>query len=81
MFRYIIKSMNLKMSKRHTFWNERSTMEREWRSVMKNERSVITITLYWHSSQVYNLDNRVDDTPTETDLTSRLLHAHACPSP
>ena len=37
-------------------------------SVMKYERSVITMTLHWHSSQVSSLSNYVDDTPTETGL-------------
>ena len=35
---------------------------------MKCERSVITITLHWHSSQIFSLGNCVDDTPTETGL-------------
>ena len=35
---------------------------------MKCERSVITMTLHWHSSQVSNLNNCVDDTLIETDL-------------
>jgi hypothetical protein len=39
-------------------------------SVMKCERSVITMTLQWHSSQVSSLDNYVDDTPTETGLST-----------
>ena len=34
----------------------------------RGERSVITMTLYWHSSQVSSLGNCVDDTPTETGL-------------
>jgi len=34
----------------------------------RGERSVITMTLYWHSSQVSGLDNCVDNTPTETGL-------------
>jgi len=43
------------------------SMEGE-RSVVKYERSVITMTLYCHSSQVFSLDNCVNDTPTETGL-------------
>jgi len=35
---------------------------------MKCESSVITMTLYWHSSQVFNFGNCVDDTVTETGL-------------
>ena len=35
---------------------------------MKCERSVITMTLHWHSSQIFNFDNYIDDTPTETGL-------------
>jgi len=35
---------------------------------MKCERSVITMALHWHSSQVSSLGNCVDDTPTETGL-------------
>ena len=35
---------------------------------MKCEKSVITMTLHWHSSQVSSLGNCVDDTPTETGL-------------
>ena len=42
--------------------------ERGERSVMKYERSVITMTLHWHSFQICSLDNCVDDTPTETGL-------------
>ena len=42
---------------------------------MKCERSVITVTLHWHSSQVSSLDNYVDDTSTETDL-SQILWDH-----
>ena len=38
-------------------------------SVMKYKRSVITMTLYWHSSQVFSLDNCFDDTPAETGLS------------
>ena len=37
---------------------------------MKYERSVITMTLHWHSSQVSSLGNCVDDTTTETGLKS-----------
>ena len=37
-------------------------------SVMKYEKSVITMTLHWHNFQVFNLDNYVDDTPIETGL-------------
>ena len=37
-------------------------------SVMKCERSVITMTLHWHSSQVSSLGNCVDHPPTETSL-------------
>ena len=37
-------------------------------SVMKYERSVTTMTLHWHSSQISSLSNCVDNTPTETDL-------------
>ena len=37
--------------------------------VMKYKRSVITITLHWHSYQVSSLSNYVDDTPTETSLS------------
>jgi hypothetical protein len=37
-------------------------------SVMKYERSVITMTLHWHSSQVSSFSNCVDDTLTETGL-------------
>ena len=43
--------------------------EREERSVMKCE-SVTIMTLHWYSSQVSSLDNCVDDTPTETDLST-----------
>ena len=32
---------------------------------MRCERSVITMTLHWHSSQVFSLSNCVDDTLTE----------------
>ena len=42
--------------------------EREEMSVMKYERSVITMTLHRYSSQVSNIGNCVDDTPTETGL-------------
>ena len=35
---------------------------------MKYERSVITMTLHWHSSRVSSLDKYVDDTSTETGL-------------
>jgi len=35
---------------------------------MKCEKSVITMALHWHSSQVSSLGNCVDDTPTETGL-------------
>ena len=38
-------------------------------SVMKYERSVITMTLYWYGSQIFSLDNCVDDTPTESGLS------------
>ena len=41
-------------------------------SVMQCERSVITMTLHWHSSQIFNLGNYVDDTPTETGLSKFL---------
>jgi len=34
----------------------------------RGERSVITMTLYWHSSQVSSLGNCVDNTPTEAGL-------------
>ena len=40
---------------------------------MKCERSVITMTLHWHSSQVSSLGNGVDDTPTEICLTVALF--------
>ena len=36
---------------------------------MKCEKSVITMTLHWYSSQVSSLGNCVDDTPTETGLS------------
>ena len=35
---------------------------------MKYEKSVITMTLHWHSFQVFSLDNCVDDTSTKTGL-------------
>ena len=34
----------------------------------RGERSVITMTLHWHSSQIYSLGNCVEDTPIETGL-------------
>jgi len=37
-------------------------------SVIKCEMSVITMTLHWHNSQIFNLDNCVDDTPIETGV-------------
>ena len=40
---------------------------------MKCERSVIIMTLHQHSSQVSSLDNCVNDTPTETGLTSHCI--------
>ena len=43
-------------------------------SVMKYERSVITITLHWHGFQIFSLVNCVDNTPTETGLTSTGPH-------
>ena len=42
-------------------------------SVIKCERSVMVMTLHWHSSQVSGLDNGVDDTLTETGLTVTLF--------
>ena len=42
-------------------------------SVMKCESSAITMTLYWHNSQVFSLGNYVDDTPIETSLTAGQL--------
>ena len=45
--------------------------EREKKSVIKCERSVITMTLHWHSSQVSSFDNYVDYIPTETGLLCR----------
>ena len=42
---------------------------------MKCERSVITITLHWHSSQIFSLGNCVDDTPTETRQVLGQLNA------
>jgi len=38
--------------------------------------SVITMILYWHSSQVFSLDNCVDDPPTETGLSAQSLWLH-----
>ena len=40
---------------------------------MKCERSVITMILHWHNSQVFSLGNCVDDTPTETAASSNQL--------
>ena len=42
--------------------------ERREMSVMKCEKSVMVMTLHWHSSQVSSLGNCIDDTPTETAL-------------
>ena len=39
---------------------------------MKYEKSVITMTLHWHSSQVFSFGNCVDDTPTETSLINHV---------
>ena len=41
-------------------------------SVMKCERSVMVMTLHWHSFQISSLGNCVDDTPTETGLRAPL---------
>ena len=41
---------------------------------MKYDKSVITMTLHWHSSQVSNLGNYVDDTLTQTGLRVYKLH-------
>ena len=38
-------------------------------SVMKYKKSVITMTLYWHSSQIFSLGNCFDDTPAKTGLS------------
>ena len=46
--------------------------ERGAGSVIKCETNVITMTLQWHSSQIFNLGNYVDDTPTETGLSKFL---------
>ena len=46
-------------------------------SVMQCERSVITMTLHWHSSLVFSLGNFVDDTPTETGVMPRCASAKA----
>jgi len=35
---------------------------------MKCERSVITMTLHWHSFEVFSLGNCIEDPPTETVL-------------
>ena len=37
-------------------------------SVMKCERNIITMTLHWHGSQIFNRGKYIDDTPTETGL-------------
>jgi len=37
---------------------------------MKCDRSVITMTLHWHSSQISSVSNCVDYTPTKTALES-----------
>ena len=37
---------------------------------MKCEKNVITMTLHWHSYQVYSYDNCVNNTPTKTRLSS-----------
>jgi len=44
---------------------------------MKCERSVITMTIHWHSSQVSSLDNCVDDTPTETGQSQWRVTLHS----
>ena len=54
-------------------------------SVIKCEMSVITMTLHWHNSQIFNLDNCVDDTPIETGRYCYMLllglRLVACPHP
>jgi len=39
---------------------------------MKYEKSVITMTLHWHNSQVFSFGNCIDDTPTETDIINHV---------
>ena len=55
--------MDIKFDNMYQYYEEREDM-----SVMKCERSVITMTLHQHSSKDSSLDNCVDDTPTETGL-------------
>ena len=60
--------MNIKYADMTMFlWRERM------KSVMKCERSVITMTLLWLDYLIYDLGNCVDDTPTETGLKPRSL--------
>ena len=41
---------------------------------MKCETSVITMTLHWHSYQIFSLGNCVDDTSIETGLSTKGMY-------
>ena len=56
--------MDIKFANIYQQYEERGDM-----SVMKYKKSVITMTLYWHSSQIFSLGNCFDDTPAETGLS------------
>ena len=55
--------IDIKFANMHQQYEERGE-----KSVMKCERSVIIMTLYWHNYQVFSLGNCVDDTTTEIGL-------------
>ena len=69
----LIMKLPLKLALGQSQWEwYRSVIDIKFVSVMKYEGSVITMTLHWYSSQISNLDNCVDDAPTETELIPTL---------
>ena len=73
--------MDIKFANMHQQYEERGE-----KSVMKCERSVIIMTLHWHSSQISSFDNCVDDTPIKTifrgnseELSVHVHRTHSSP--